>query len=84
MHLPTNASKGVITGYQITLRNGSSNASFSHVATVIMTTYSITGLPSNSAYNIRISAVNKAGSGPPCVLDAQTLSKGKVCVPLNN
>ena len=77
-HIPINSSNGDITGYQIVLTKSNVNESHSLMAAIFVTTYAISGLDSNTTYRIQIKAVNNAGSGPPCLLDAQTLSKGMI------
>lgn len=75
IQIPINSSNGDITGYQIVIKKINVNESHNHMAAISVTTYIISGLDLKTAYRIQIKAVNKAGSGPPCLLDTQTLSK---------
>ena len=48
------------------------------IVTSLVTAYIIGELDSSTAYSIQIKAVNKAGSGPSCRLNAQTLLRGNI------
>ena len=76
MHLSEESSNGVIVGYQISLRAVNLNGSYTEAANASALRYDVTGMDPNTFYYIKIKAVNKAGSGPPCILSAQTMSKG--------
>ena len=75
--------EATITGYSIGIFSESGEATVA-VHDANQTSYTVSGLTSETAYKFRICAVNQVGSGPSCAFSKQYKTKGRLTTAPNS